>query len=193
MKNTFYRPTETNLEEFENIIGKMKYDLHLLENEKNDEWNIYCYIHRYCKLAKPAGNNPDMSFLGLAEANEMPRDARVEFFYLPTYLATAFMIKSVLLYPSLFNELTFLDSELDFNVEIFKQTLKSCMLGCTGRDFDGAGVVKIADTIKLFEEAGANEFVDRYPDFCSEFTELYLKKYESIKSGRKDMRNAWYE
>jgi hypothetical protein len=71
-----------------------------------------------------------MKFLGLAEPHEMPSDARVDYFYKPTYIATAFIIKAILLYPSLLNEATFLDSDLEFTVDTVKATLSSLMLGC---------------------------------------------------------------
>ncbi len=176
MNCTFYRPQNVNTNEFENIVGKLRYDLHLLETEKNDEWSVYTYVYSLSRLAKPLSKNPKMSFLGLDEPEKMPSDARVDFFYRPTYIATAFMIKAILLYPSLINEATFLDSELDFTVDIVKNTLASCMLACTGREFDGAGVFGLTDCITLFEEAGASEFITKYPDICPNFAKLFLEK-----------------
>lgn len=176
MNCTFYRPKNLNTNEFENIVGKLRYDLYLLENEKNDEWKVYCYFYSLSKLVKPLVGNPKMTFLGLDEPDKMPSDARVEYFYKPTYIATAFMIKAVLLYPTLMNEETFLDSELDFTVDIVKKTLTSCMLTCTGRGFDGAGVFKLEDCIKLFEDAETSEFLVKYPDICTEFKELFIEK-----------------
>ena len=41
MNCTFYRPKTVNTNEFENIVGKLRYDLHLLETEKSDEWSVY--------------------------------------------------------------------------------------------------------------------------------------------------------
>lgn len=184
MRFTFYRPQNVNTTEFDNIVGKMHYDLHLLETTSVDEWSAYCYIYDISRLAKKLEKNPKMKFLGLAEPHEMPSDARVDYFYKPTYIATAFIIKAVLLYPSLFNEATFLDSDLDLTVETVKSTLSSLMLGCTGRDFDGAGVYKTAECIKLFSDAGASEFIAKYPDMCPEFNELYLSRkgyLDSIK------------
>ena len=34
MNCTFYRPKTVNTNEFENIVGKLRYDLHLLETKK---------------------------------------------------------------------------------------------------------------------------------------------------------------
>lgn len=181
MNCTFYRPKTVNTNEFENIVGKLRYDLHLLETEKNDEWSVYTYVYSLSRLAKPLSKNPKMSFLGLDEPEKMPSDARVDFFYRPTYIATAFMMKAVLLYPSLMNEATFLDSDLDFTVDTVRNTLTSCMLACTGREFDGAGVFRLADCIALFEEAGASEFLNKYPDICPEFSSLYQDSKDLLK------------
>ena len=108
MNCTFYRPKTVNTNEFENIVGKLRYDLHLLETEKNDEWSVYTYVYSLSNLVKPLAKNHKMFFLGFDEPEKMTSDARVDFFYRPTYIATAFMMKAVLLYPSLMNEATIL-------------------------------------------------------------------------------------
>lgn len=192
MNCTFYRPTTVNLKEFENIIGKLSYDLHLLETRKHDEWSVYTYFYSLCCLAEPLKKNPIMRFFGMAAPESMPSDARVDFFYRPTYIATAFMIKAVLMYPSLMDETAFLDSELDFTVDTVKQTLASCMLACTSRGFDGAGVLRLEDCVKLFSDAGTDEFLEMYPELCPEFTELYRERTAFVNSGRIDSREAWY-
>lgn len=191
MKCTFYRPAAINLKEFENIIGKLNYDLHLLETQKHDEWSVYTYIYSLCCYAEPLLKNPAMCFFGLAAPETMPFDARVDFFYRPTYTATAFMMRAVLMYPSLMNEVTFLDSELDFTVDTVKETLSACMLACTGRGFDGAGVLCLKDCIKIFKDAGADEFLEKYFDVCPEFTKLYREKKAFVESEKVNLYEAW--
>lgn len=192
MNCTFYRPNTPNTTEFENIIGKMAYDLHLLETESHDEWCVYRYFYALSRHALPLANNPKMSFFGLDVPNAMPSDSRVAYFYQPTYLASAFMMKAVLLYPSLMNEVTFLDSDLDFSVEIVRKTLASCLLGCTGRDFDGAGILPLKKCFKIFEEAGAAEFIEKYPELCPEFNKLYQATDDFLKSGKSNASEEWY-
>ena len=182
MNCTFYRPSTIDICEFENIVGKLSHDLHQLKTEKHDEWDVYTYFYKLSRNALPLEHNPAMRFVGLAAPKDMPSNARVDFFYRPTYIATAIMIKAVLLYPSLMNEATFLDSELDFSVETVKDTLAACLLGCTGRGFDGAGVLPIKDCIKIFEDAGTDEFVVKHPDICPEFTKLYQEKKALVES-----------
>ena len=193
MNCTFYRPTTVNTKEFENIVGKLAYDLHRLETELHDEWSVYTYFYALSRHALPLEKNPAMSFVGLAAPESMPSDARVDYFYRPTYIATAFMIKAVLLYPSLMNEASFLDSELEFTVDTVKRTLAACLLGCTGREFDGAGVLSLKNCIKIFEDAGATEFVEKNPELCPEFTKLYQEKKAFVESGAIDPKEAWYK
>ena len=66
MNCTFYRPTTINTKEFENIIGKLSYDLHQLETEQHDEWSVYTYFYALSCHALPLEKNPAMSFIGLA-------------------------------------------------------------------------------------------------------------------------------
>ena len=66
------------------------------------------------------------------------------------------------------------------------------MLACTGRCFDGAGIMKLKDCVKLFHDAGADEFLEKYPDLCPEFTDLYRERKAFVESGRVDPREAWF-
>lgn len=189
---TFYRPNNINTNEFENIIGKLSYDLHLLKTQKHDEWSVYTYFYSLSRHAEPLKKNPAMRFFGMAAPESMPADARVDYVYRPTYIATAFLMKSVLMYPGLMNEVTFLDSELDFTVDTVNETLSACMLACTGRNFDGAGILSVKDCIKLFADAGADEFLEKYPDLCPEFTDLYRERKAFVENGKTDSREVWY-
>lgn len=189
---TFYRPEKTNIREFSNIVGKLQYDLHCLQTQPQDEWDVYCYFHRLSEAAQHVNENSSMKFFALADPRSMPSDARVDFIYIPTYVATAFMMKAVLLYSSLLDEDEFLDSDLDFTTETVKNTLKSCMLACTGRGFDGAGVLSLKECIDIFENSGATEFVDKFPEWCPEFTELYKTKRNAVRLGELCPSDQWY-
>ena len=192
MNCTFYRPKTTNPIEYENIVGKLQYDLHLLETEQTDEWNVYTYIYSLSQLIKPLETNSNMKFLGLDNPQTMPSDARVDYFYRPTYIATAYVMKAVLLYPSLLDKKTFLDSELEFTVDSVKEILASLMLASTGRKFNGAGVLKLSDCVSIFEKAGAAEFLDKYPDICPEFTNLFFDAKRFVENEEYNQSEDWY-
>ena len=117
-----------------------------------------------------------MSIFGLAAPNTMPSDSRVLYFYRPTYLAAAFMMKAVLLNPDLLDEACFPGTDLIDSPKMVRDTLASCLLGCTGRGFDGAGHLPVRDCVRLFEDAGASEFIEKYPELCPEFASLYREK-----------------
>lgn len=192
MNCTFYRPATINTTEYENIIGKLSYDLHLLKTEEQNEWSVYRYFYALSCHASSNKRNPAMRFLDLADPASMPSDSRVYYVYRPTYIATAFMMKAVLMFPSLMNEDDFLDSELDFTVDTVKETLTACMLACTGRGFDGAGIMKLKDCVKLFSDAGADEFLEKYQDLCPEFAQLYCERKAFVESGCVTPSEAWF-
>ena len=113
----------------------------------------------------------DMLFWGLDEPDSMPSDARVDFFYTPTYLATAFIIKATLIYPDLLES------------EDVKNKLIKALLGSTARNFSGHGYESIdgkVDAMKIFIAAGTGTFISMHPYFCQEFTDLFYKTMEVI-------------
>lgn len=192
MRCTFYRPAVLNTEEFDNIVGKLAYDLYCLETKQYGEWDICHYIRRLCGQAQPLEKNPAMSFFGFAAPQSMPSDSRVVYFYRPTYIATAFMMKAVLLYPGLLDEAAFRNSDLDTPEKTVKETLAACMLGCTGRNFDGAGMLPRRECFGIFEDAGAEAFIEKYPDICPEFNKLYQETKAFLASGKPDPSEEWY-
>ena len=179
MKCTFYRPNEVNVKEFKNIVDKLSSDLHELERENCNETTVSKYVDTLCSLAKKTEHDPEMSFLGLWDPADMPHDARVDFFYKPTYLATAFIIKAALLYPSLLSDTV-------------KETLSSLLLACTARRFESGGVLHLSDCLSIFENAGITEFIEKYPNVCCEFNHLYKHRKAFLEKGGVDSRELWY-
>ena len=179
MKCTFYRPNEVNVKEFKNIVDKLSSDLHELERENYNETIVSKYVDTLCSLAKKTEHNPEMSFLGLWNPADMPHDARVDFFYKPTYLATAFIIKAALLYPSLLSNMV-------------KETLSSLLLACTARRFECGGTLRLSDCLSIFENAGITDFIEKYPDMCRQFNQLYKRRKAFLEKGGIDPRERWY-
>ena len=190
MRCTFYRPEKTNIVEFENIVGKMEYDLKRLITEEVSDLDVYYYIRGLLHAAKPLEHRDDMYFLGLDDPASMPSDARVDYFYRPTYIAAAFIMKAILKYPELENVHEICWEFADEIVAEIKEIFPKVLMGCTGRSFCGHGygiIEQTIETVKFFIEAGAIEFVNKHPDMCPEFKELL----EKILSGyRKCLENG---
>lgn len=184
MKCTFYRPANNNTNEFENIIGKLRYDVLTLNQETADSLNIYNYVLRLSEEAQPLEKNPAMMFWGMDKPERMPGDIRVEYFYKPTYIATAFLMKAAVLFPELME-----DDDLDWEfgsecINLFKKVLPAAMLGCTGRGFMGSGyddVKGLFDTLTIFAEGNAKSFVEKYPDVCPEFTKMFNETVQMLR------------
>ena len=137
MKYTFYRPQEVNVEEFEQILSKLEQDyLELLEG-KVEEKELRSYLRKMIKDQKPLEKNPDMGFWGLDDPAEMPSDARVDFFYKPTYYATAIMIYSLLHHP-----------EITKGLPALLFTLERAMLASRVEIFLGHGTIGLREKLE---------------------------------------------
>lgn len=196
MKCTFYRPEKTNLNEYRNIIGKMQYDLLTLD-KSTDPLDVYYYVLSLCRNAKPLNENSEMCFWGLADPETMPSDARVDFFYRPTYMAAAFIMKAIVLFPELLSG----DMAWEFEDECqtaVREVFPKTLLGCTGRAFMGSGygdIDGLLDTMAIFSQAGTDEFVKKHPDFCPVFTQQYNDAMQFIRSkvNEGEWRGTWGE
>ena len=192
MKNlscTFYRPEKVNINEFREIITKLESDLDTLCSENIDASDIYEYVYRLAGFARPLKSDPKMCFFGLDEPENMPGDARVAFFYWPTYLGAAIIIRSVLLHPEL------LDTAHKYG-SVVKKTLPGILLACTGRGFSGHGydgLKGLIETLTVFTKAGTAQFIEEYPDICNEFSDLYISSMNMIEERvRTDtVKNEW--
>lgn len=164
MKNTFYRPEEINTNEFEEIISKLHDDFvyisqgHARENELKD------YLVKLVEDQKQLERNAEMGFWGLADPATMPSDARVMYFYMPTYIATGILINAKLNYTNVIKQ-----------VAGFNQALKKGLLASTGRNFQGHGhdnLDGLIEALNVFITAKAHIFIELYPNDCLEFTNL---------------------
>ena len=161
---SFYRPKEVNISEFEEIVTNMREDLVLLGEGEFNEKEVKSIVKKLLDEAKPLKHRKDMLFWGLDEPDDMPSDARVDFFYTPTYLATAFIIQAVLLYPAILAPAE------------TRSKLSKALLACTGREFYGHGYEREGgriDAIKIFASANTYSFISKYPNLCIDFTDLY--------------------
>lgn len=194
---TFYRPERVNTNEFTNIIGKMAGDLDTLCSQPVKTYDVVQYVYQLLTLAKPLERRPEMYFLGMDEPQNMPSDVRVAYFYRPTYIGTAIIIRAILLHPELLDPALELDWEYETEFkEAVKTVFPGLLLGCTGRSFAGHGydgLHGLIGAMYIFAKAGTSEFVAKYPDLCKEFTDLYTNSIhlieEKVSNGK--MKNEW--
>ena len=108
-------------------------------------------------------------------------------------------MKAVMLQPE------FLDNKVEFEWEravecreAVRDVLPGLLLGCTGRGFQGHGydaLEGMIDTLDIFAGAGTDSFLEKYPDLCPKFTELYHSSMESLEKMVEDgkVQNEWGE
>ena len=165
LRNTFYRPEEIDTRKFCDIVDKMKSDLEALITGQATRQETKEYVEKLIHDGEPLDQQPDWIVWKLDEPENMPSDARVDFLYMPTYIAAAFMTKAVLLYPEFLEE-----------IPNMRKILQGALLACTGREFAGHGIEAIDDrlnAIKLFLNADMHTFLKQYPNICPDFAKLF--------------------
>jgi len=168
MECTFYRPKTVSISEFFDIRYKLEADLAELETGRVPEKEAVRYLEQLLPQAEPLEKKPAMRFFGLEKPDQMPSDARVDFFYWPTYLAAMLAMKAILLYPGLPEKIR-LPGDEDL-----EQVLRAVLYGCTGRGFRGHGIEDVSGLVEVtgfFTEHGAGEFLKKYGGKCPEFAE----------------------
>lgn len=196
---TFYRPEHVNIDEYENIVGKLELDLQKICSETIDPLSIYYYVYKLLRTAEPLENDADKYFLGLGNPRTMPSDARVDFFYKPTYLATAIIIKACMICPELIDEKEDCVWEhADECMKKIREVLPRMMSSCTGRGFSGhgySGLEGLIETLGIFKYADVEGFLEKHPELCEDFSALYRSTLEMIseKVATETLTNSWGE
>lgn len=177
-KTSFYKPETVDLKEFDSIVGAMKRDLADLSSLKSSELTgeersaVLEHAGALIREARPLRSRSGMMCWTLDEPEHMPGDARADYLYTPTYLATAYLIKAAQLCPELLADRT------------FTEALRGAMLGCTGRSFTGHGYDRaggVRRAAEIFALADTDSFLRRNPGLCPEFAELYWSTAEAEK------------
>ena len=180
MKCTFYYPKTINTKEWDAIRGKLKSDLEELETGKAPEREVALYLETLLSQADTLEKNPAMRFFGFDKPEHMPSDARVEYFYWPTYIAAAIGMKACLLYPGILGKVGTQDGQ---NAE---EILRAILLACTGRGFRGHGfddVKGLVEVTEFFIDHGAREFIEQCEIPCPEFTECFTQALLFLLAG----------
>ena len=103
----------------------------------------------------------------------MPSDARVDFFYMPTYYSVAMLIYML--------EQGFIDQNA---IPEFEAVFCGGLNACTGRHMMGHGYEStegLLDALDIFQAAGAFAFCKSHPNTCPTFVECLLNGYDFIK------------
>ena len=110
----------------------------------------------------------------LFDSWKIPSDAKVDFCWVPTYICTAILMKAYLTDPNSFS------TKEKFG--LLNGLKKSTGKNLWGHGFEGLkGQI---EALNIFFKAGLNEFIDFYPDFCPEFTQMIEKivgKYQKME------------
>jgi len=165
MEYTFYRPTEINTRNLDQIIKEMRINVSEIISGSVGKDELVRYTRKLIEDSLPLRKNPKMVFWGFAEPDTMPSDSRVEYFYTPSYIAV-----SILAYIKMNGP------EEAIELKGFEETLKKGLLGATGRGFSGAGhdtLIGMIHCMDIFASAHLNEFVEKYPEICPEFTKMF--------------------
>ncbi|MDR1533744.1 MAG: gamma-glutamylcyclotransferase [Planctomycetota bacterium] len=179
---SFRRPERVDISEWRDILAGMRAELAELASGKPGRRQIGEYAQKLLADARAPARNPEMRFWGLAEPETLPADARVDFFHTPTYLAAAFLARSVWQFPELLEEIPGLED-----------TLRGALLACQSRKFQGHGYDGASPAMELFLGAGVHKFVESHPGFCPSFTKLFretLNRIRRVASRRGKLRPA---
>ena len=190
MKCTFHRTEKIDISEWNAIRRKLRADLAEMETGGLPEAVVIRYLEELLPQAEPLENNSNMRFFGFDKPEHLPSDARVEYFYWPTYLAAALGMKACLLYPGILRRVTLPGGQSA------EEILGAVLLGCTGRGFRGHGyddIKGLVEVTEFFVEHGARDFIEGCGNPCPAFTECFNQALLFLLGGvaRGSVAGAW--
>jgi len=178
MKNTFYRPDGVEIEQFYVIIAELRKALAELNEGSVSKEEAYEFVT--ASIGQQIEIHEKGGFWGLVNPKETPSDARVRYFYMPTYLMTAILMKTVLVFP-----------EVETQVVGFHEALEKGLKASCGRKLQGSGLDAeegMCKALEVFMDGGLVSFLQRYRDYCEEFNLLVEGIIEamsvSLKAGK---------
>ena len=145
------------------VNAKLRSDLRELVSGSLDESVVVEYLNEMTLSLRTVENGKcdEMLFLMFDRPESMPADARVEFVYLPTYLAATIMMTAVYRYEGIRSD------------RAIMETLRKVLNATLGRNFLGAGYEDnkgLMNTLEIFAEGDTFAFVSEYPEFNGRFT-----------------------
>ena len=113
------------------------------------------YVRDIMDSGRPCRRMPDGLFWGFDEPETMPADSRVLFYYMPTYLNTAFMMQAYRMFP-----------ERVGAVPGFANAMRRAMIASAGRGFAGAGYSQdeFVRGMMIFANVHTKDFIRTHPE-----------------------------
>lgn len=174
MKYVFKRIDEIDLRSFQGQIQQQYAALNTLLEGREDNSEILSYVEEMIADGRPCKGMPEALFWGYDEPENMPGDARVDFFYMPTYLNTAFLMQAFRMIPELIRE----------RIPHFEEKLARAMTACSGRGIAGHGYDKndYVRGIQIFASVRTKEFIRNHRKTVPEvFRSAYCAALRSIE------------
>ena len=178
MKNTFKERTdrrETGY--FCEQVDKLRVDLDELVQGNVPAEEAAAYAAKLMDQAEVFNKDSKACFWALDNPEVMPADARVDFIYIPTYLATSMLAYMTLHYEEV------------RNLPGVSGRIGSAMNGCMGRMSGGLhfvgsghdGTKGFLEAMEIFADGKMQEFVEKYPDINPEFTKVWEESIRYIQ------------
>ena len=190
MKYSFKRKDEISLQTFEEQVKAQYAALEWLSSGNAGIDEIAAYVQGIIDSGRKCNRIPDGLSWGYDEPENMPSDARVAFFYMPTYLNTAFLMQSYSMNPERIGALNG-----------FADALRNALVTCIGRRFNGSGYSKddFVQGIMIFANIHTKEFIRTYSDLVPyAFSECYfavLRFIEEVVASEEEylarIANSW--
>lgn len=166
MKYSFKRDKMVDTVGWSKICNEMQDTLEAVIRGEYTEEELAEYFRQAVRDGEPLRKNPEMIIWGFDAPENMPADARCEYFYRPTYLIVQTMIAGINRFPDL------------MNVSGIRDTLARRLYGCTGRGLSGSGyegMCILLENLQMFTFAGVKAFLAKYPDVCPKFGTMFTE------------------
>ncbi len=177
MKYTFKRHDEISLRDFVRQTQQQYAALDALLKDTIPTEEVLAYVEGILATGRPCRNMPDALFWGYDEPETMPGDCRVPYYYMPTYLNTAFLMQAYRRMPVQIGE----------RIPYFIDRLQRAMVACSGRGFMGHRYEKddFAEGLLIFSSVRTKDFIRTHGDVVPEvFARAY---YAAIRSVERDV------
>lgn len=173
MEYSFKRSDEIDLGAFAKQIGRQYEALEWLLGGAADAEEVYAYARAVLESGRGSKGMPGGLFWGYDELQNLPADARIDFYYVPTYLNTAFLMQAYRVMPQKMEA-----------IPGFTDGLSRAMKGSAGRGFTGLGYDKgdFVQGMQIFASVHAIDFIRKHKDLVPEtFASRYRAAIWSIE------------